>query len=370
MGLFALITRWLPKSRRREQRVSFAANPRAPRKLERRRVLDAAGAGVMVDAIIEDHPYVQVSDNLVPLEETSQPMMVGDPSEGLSPPLPDASLVAQFPSITLQLSSNEVFENDFVVLDVQITDSQPQVHTVQVDLGDGSPTRTFVLQPNVTRLFLLHQYKDDNPTGTSMDTNTIKATVTNSFGEMGSVSADVLVKNVAPQLESLSITNPIDENGTATLTGTYSDIGTLDTHKLDIDWNGDGSYDQTVSVTSGVFSVSHQYLDDNPTNTANDTFNVNVRLRDDDTGQDTGSVSLTVNNVAPKIDSLTITNPINENGTATLAGTYSDVGILDTHRLDIDWNGDGSYDQTVTVTGGTFSVSHQYLDDVPTEHAK
>ncbi|TWU24731.1 PKD domain-containing protein [Bythopirellula polymerisocia] len=366
MGLFALITRWLPKSRRREQRVSFTANPRAPRKLERRRVLDAAGAGVMLDALIEDHPYVQVDENLVLMEETSESTAVGEPSAGLSPPLPDASLVAQFPSISIQASSNEIFENEFVLFDIQISDSQPQIHTVQVDLGDGSPLRDFTLQPNVTRVFLLHQYLDDNPTGTSTDVNTITAKVTNSFGETGSELTDIVVNNVAPNLDSLSITSPINEYGIATLTGTYSDVGSLDTHQLDIDWNGDGTFDQTVNVTGGVFSVSHQYLDDNPTATPSDTFNVNVRLRDDDTGQVTGSVPLTVNNVAPQFQTLSLASPINENGTATVTGTYSDVGSFDTHQLDIDWNGDGTYDQTVTVTGGVFAVSHQYLDDDPT----
>ena len=133
------------------------------------------------------------------------------------------------------------------------------------------------------------------------------------------------------------------------LTGTYTDLGTQDTHELDIDWDGDGTFDQTVAVTGGTFTVTHQFLDDNPTGTASDTFNVNVRLRDDDGGVATESVPLTVKNVAPTITSLTITSPINENQTATLTGTYSDPGPLDTHELDIDWDGDGTFDQTVRL---------------------
>ena len=70
MGLFALLTRCVPFSRRRKQRVNFAANPRGPRKLERRRVLDAGGATVMFDAVMEDHPYVQVGVNLMHMDET------------------------------------------------------------------------------------------------------------------------------------------------------------------------------------------------------------------------------------------------------------------------------------------------------------
>lgn len=382
MGLFALITRWLPKSRRRDARVCFAANPRGPRKLERRRVLDAAGAGVMINAVIEDHPYVQVGDNLMLMEESDDAISVGDPTAGLSPPLPDALSVAEFPSVSIRLSSNEIFEDGFVLADLRITDSQPSPHLLQVDWGDGTRTQTFLLPPQIERVFLLHRYLDDNPTGTSADTNTFSATVTNLSGESGSATADVLVKNLAPQLNSLSITSPINENDTATLTGTYSDVGSLDTHELDIDWDGNGTYDQTVAVTGGAFSVTHQFLDDDPTGTPSDTSNVNVRLRDDDTGQATASIPLTVQNIAPTVE-LDPTTMISENEIATLSGSISDVGSLDTFTLEVDWGDPLSPDNTQTfhlattaltlVADGilwdpvtrTFSIEHQYLDDNP-----
>ena len=69
----------------------------------------------------------------------------------------------------------------------------------------------------------------------------------------------------------LTIRSPIDENGAAILTGTYTDVGTQDTHELDIDWDGDGVFDQTVVVTGGAFTVTRQFLDDNPTGTPSDT---------------------------------------------------------------------------------------------------
>ena len=175
----------------------------------------------------------------------------------------------------------------------------------------------------------------------------------------------VTVRNVAPSLSNLAITSPVIENGTATLTGSYTDLGTQDTHTLDIDWDGDGTFDQSVAVSGGSFSVSRQFLDDNPTGTASDTSNVNVRLRDDDGGQALAAVQITVQNANPVL----VLNPItaiDENGTAVLSGTYTDAGTLDTHTLDIDWDGDGTFDQTVAVSGGSFSVSRQFLDDNPT----
>ena len=135
------------------------------------------------------------------------------------------------------------------------------------------------------------------PTGTSSDTHSVNVQLREdgsqpallpAGSDTGSVS--LTVNNVEPEIVALSITGPIDEGGTATLSGTYTDVGTLDTHELDIDWNGDGSLRPDRHRHRRHFSVSHQYSDDNPTGTASDTFNVNVRLRDDDTGSDTGSV--------------------------------------------------------------------------------
>ncbi|QEG36790.1 hypothetical protein Pr1d_41260 [Bythopirellula goksoeyrii] len=366
MGLFALITRWLPESRRRKERVNFAVNPRGPRKLERRRVLDAAGAGVALDAIVEDQPYVQVGENLAFMVEPTDSNSTGDPTAGLSPPLPDASLVAQFPQVSLTLNSVEVFEDGLVQAEIRFTDSEPQPHLLHMDWGDGTTQTIPLPAASIERVVLVHRYLDDNPTGTSSDVNTVTATMTNSFGESGSASADILVKNIAPQFDSLSLSSPTNENGFATLAGTYSEVGSLDTHLLRIDWDGNGTFDQTVTVSGGTFSVSHQYLDDSPSGTASDTFNVIVSLQDDDLGQVTATLQQTVQNVAPRFDSLSITTPTNENGTAILTGTYSDPGSLDTHVLDIDWDGNGTYDQTISVSGGTFSVAHQYLDDVPT----
>ena len=208
-----------------------------------------------------------------------------------------------------------------------------------------------------------HQYLDDGPApgnGIASDTSTISVTVADDDTHSGSDTENVSVKNVAPEILSLSIVSPIHETESATLTGTYSDAGTKDAHWLDIDWNGDGFFEQTLAVSGGNFSISNQFNDDNPTGTASDTFNVNVRLRDDDAGVGTASASLTVNNVAPEILSLSINSPIQVGQTATLSGSFTDVGPQDTHQLDIDWDGDGTYDQTVAVANGSFAIAHTY----------
>src|SRR4029077_20329515 len=180
------------------------------------------------------------------------------------------------------------------------------------------------------------QFLDDNPTGTPSDTFAVHVRLRDDDTGFDDDQVSLTVKNVDPSIGTLTISSPINENDFATLQGTYGDIGTQDTHFLDIDWDGNGTFDQTVAVSGGAFSVSHQYLDDTPTGTSMDTFTVHVRLRDDDTGFDTDQVDLTVKNVDPSIDELKIVSPINENDVTTLKGSYSDVGTLDTHMLDID----------------------------------
>jgi hypothetical protein len=351
MGLFALLTRFLPRLTRRADKPQFSAAPLAPCRLERRRVFDGAAPGLMLEAIPDTQPFVQTGEFFTATDSAEQ--------EG------QVAALNGFPQATIRLRDAELFENQSTLAVIEIRDSSPMAHEVTIDWGDGSPLQVINAGPQQRDVLAVHQFRDDNPTATASDTYTVTATVKNTLGETVSTSATILVKNVAPKIDTLNLSTPVDENGTATLTGTYSDIGSLDTHQLDIDWNGDGTFDQTVAVTGGNFSITHQFFDDNPTGTTSDTFNVNVRLRDDDGGEAVATREVTVRNVAPSINNLAVSSPVLENGTATLTGSYTDAGTQDTHQLDIDWDGDGNYDQTVTVSGGNFSVTHQYLDDNP-----
>jgi|GEM_PF-1414408 len=351
MGLFALLARFVPHFSRRKDRPQFAAAPLAPHRLERRRVFDGAAAGVVLEAIPDVQPYVQTSESL----------LVSDEAVDQAQP---AAAIAGLPQTTIRLRSAEIFEDQSVLAVIDIVDSPPMAHQITIDWGDGSPLQVINVGPTVKQTLAVHKFLDDNPSGTSSDTYTVTATVTNTLGGSATSSTTILVKNIAPKIDSFLInSSTINENDSVTLTGTYSDPGTLDTHELDIDWDGDNLFDQTISVSGGTFSVTRQILDDDPTGTPSDTFNVKIRLRDDDGGVDTNSTMFTVSNLNPEFLSVTVTSPINENGVATLTGTYKDTGTLDTHELDIDWDGDGNFDETVIVSGGSFSVNRQFLDD-------
>jgi len=183
-----------------------------------------------------------------------------------------------------------------------------------------------------------------------------------------SSALDVTVRTVAPELEPLTLSaTSINENGEVTLTGTFTDPGTLDTHEVVIRW-GDGSPDTVLRLTGGErnFITKHHYLDDNPTGTPADTYTIGVTVTDDDKGAHSGSVDVTVNNVSPVITSFSNSAAtiglVAEAGTVTVSASFTDAGTLDTHQAVINW-GDGTI-ETVTVGqgsgSGTVSASHVY----------
>lgn len=287
------------------------------------------------------------------------------------------------PTIALSLSVASASENGSTTLSGTITDNG-LLDTFAINLVWGD-----ALSPNNTQLFnlgttvltesvnginwnpatgtfsLSHQYLDD-PLSAASDTYSIAMIVTD--GDTGSAtsSTTVEVTNVAPMLSELTAT-AIQENGTTIFSGKIADVGSLDTFTVAIDWNNDGIVDEThFNVGAGAFSYAHQYLDDSPTGSPVDNMPINVKVTDDDTGSVTGSTMIKVTNVVPVILTLSATS-VNENGTVVLSGTYGDLGTQDTHKLTINW-GEGSA-VTYAVIGGSFSFTHQYLDDNPTGSA-
>jgi len=125
-------------------------------------------------------------------------------------------------------------------------------------------------------------------------TRTIRAWIIDKDGGHNEYTTDIDVNNVDPMIDMLAITSPINVDGTATLSGTYSDAGMFDSHMLDVDWDGDNLIDQTVAVAGGTFSVDHVFA-------GSGTFNVNVFVRDDDGGSDTETIPVTVRIVNPLI---------------------------------------------------------------------
>jgi uncharacterized repeat protein (TIGR01451 family) len=273
------------------------------------------------------------------------------------------------PSID-NLSASDVNENSSTTLSGKIQD--PGVldsFSLNVDWGDGI-TNTYSLPAGTQAFTETHQYLDDNPTGTAQDNVPIAVTLQDDDTGSANASTTVTVHNVAPTLSNVSLTPTVDEGGTAILSGQIQDPGTLDTFSLSVDW-GDGSPDRySLPAGTTTFTETHQYLDDNPSGTAQDVIGVNVSVKDDDTGSASASPSITVRNVAPTLSNVGLTRAVDEGGTATLSGQIQDPGTQDTFNLTVDW-GDGSTD-TYNLPAGSnsFNETHKYIDDNPSGTAQ
>jgi len=228
--------------------------------------------------------------------------------------------------------------------------------------------------------------------------DTLTLTVTDPFGLSDSNDTTVTVVNVAPAIVELAATDS-DEMGITTLTGSFTDPGTADTHLVEVEW-GDNSFDLSyLDAGARDFEFTHQFVDDDPTATSADDYTIVVKVVDDDGGADTEVTTVTVTNVDPvvSIDSIadeltgqpisfTIDDKIVDPGAMDVVivgnglqaiGSYTDVGIRDLHYLPqppgadnpvIDW-GDGSSSSigvaasgadAIAAYGTTETASHTY----------
>ena len=175
----------------------------------------------------------------------------------------------------------------------------------------------------------------------------------------------VIVNNVAPVITSLTLSaTSISENDSVILNGSFTDAGALDNHTVVINW-GDSLSTTIGPLAPAVssFSASHQYLDDNPTNTAFDVNTISVTVIDKDFYSDSDNASATVNNVAPAITSVTgPSGPLPLGSSASVTATFTDVGSQDTHTCTFSWD-DGTLNTTVSASGmgnGSCTTSHTY----------
>src|SRR5690606_24466513 len=148
MGLFALLTRFLPRLASREQKPRLAYVPIVSQRLERRRVLDAAGAGLALEAIPDAQPFVQTA-SAASAEDT------GEQQE------PSAALQGG-PQVTIRLREAELFEDQSTIAVVRITDDFPLTHQVTIDWGDGSTPTVIDTRANQRDVLATHQFLDDS----------------------------------------------------------------------------------------------------------------------------------------------------------------------------------------------------------------
>ena len=178
------------------------------------------------------------------------------------------------------------------------------------------------------------------------------------------------IGNIAPEILSFEVDpSMIDENGETTLSISFSDPDASDIHRALIDW-GDG-HTEAAPVPAGARSItiSHRYLDDDPTETTVDPYTVSAAITDNADTTPSQSADLLVANLAPVIvdfasdasfgDLAMSGEPVH------VLGTYTDAGVLDTHEATVDW-GDGTSVESLTLVQGagfgSVSGSHAYAD--------
>lgn len=258
-----------------------------------------------------------------------------------------------------------ILENGSITLDGSFTDPGTlDTHSVDVDWGDGSMHGSASLAAGVlTFSGITHQYLNNRANDAPY---TVTVTVTDKDGGSGMGTTMVTVQNVAPTALMLNLAqSTINEGSSASLSGSFTDPGTLDAHTVTIDWN-DGSSNTVLNLAAGSLAIPatmHVYKDNLAMDAAR---NISVTVEDDGAVPATNTTAITVLNVAPGTPSANLAQGvINENDTASLSGSFTDPGVLDTHDVVITW-GDGNMD-TVNLAAGvlTYNKTHQYLDNKP-----
>jgi hypothetical protein len=203
---------------------------------------------------------------------------------------------------TLQASAPRASEGGEYGLAVEFGDTGAlDTHTVRIDWGDGTPATVQTLALGERRTAAFHVYVDDDPTGTPSDTYTATITVTDDDMGERSVTRDVIVDNVDPDvIYSVAPTDPDEGDQTPVVVGgLVADRGLRDTHVITVDWGagwGDARFEQVpVAPDTRLFRAERRFGDDG-------VFDVVVTVTDDDTGSSsTPATPVTVENVAPEL---------------------------------------------------------------------
>lgn len=177
--------------------------------------------------------------------------------------------------------------------------------------------------------------------------------IEDAFGETDSASVTITVNGVndAPTVSNDGDVT-IDEGQTATSSGLWSDVDASDVVTLsastgDVSRNADGTWDWSFNSADGP--------DESQT--------VVITADDGQGGVTTTSFELTVNNVAPTVDSVSSTNSdvdnASEDGSVSVSGSLSDPG-LDTHTVTVNWGDGTSENVSVDQTADSFAGVHDY----------
>jgi hypothetical protein len=185
--------------------------------------------------------------------------------------------------------------------------------------------------------------------------STVSVTVNDGDANSLPGTLDVTINNVAPTVTfDTLLDTDFDEGQTGTFTFNIFDPGdddiVLGSVTVDCD-SPDGTY---VALSKGVtnvdaFNDSGTFQCLFPDGDASATLSASATDGDDPGAADT--LDVTINNVAPTVDSVGTAARADCEAETTLSGiSFSDPGLVDTWSVSVDW-GDGSSDTTFSASG-------------------
>ena len=272
-------------------------------------------------------------------------------------------------------STLTVLEGAPLVIDGSFLDSGlPDVHTVRLIWGDGTSTQ-LTLSPGLRSFNNLpefsHVYKNDSADGPIL--LTLELLDDDQPAQPVQVTWNVQISDVAP---SGVVVNPVPasvgEMQLVRITGNFTDPGTADAHEVRVIW-GDGTPDSVLNLDPGVRSfnsaaLEHRYENNQPGNTA---WPVQVVITDRKLSSAfaSGTTSVTVNNLAPEIGTLTVkredgtSGPISEGDLVIVTGSFTDPSPLDRHEVTIAWGDGRTTKAAVNALDRSFTASYRYRDN-------
>ncbi|MHC4984571.1 MAG: PKD domain-containing protein, partial [Planctomycetota bacterium] len=137
--------------------------------------------------------------------------------------------------------------------------------------------------------------------------------------------------------------DPVYKNAATTLSGSFTDPGTLDLHEVTIDW-GDGTPITTLNLPVGdrTFDAAHTFASTGAG--PQDVYTVTVTVTDDDTGDDVETTTVTVVN-GVLIDGFSAGDAAVDLDDGEILEQDTDTGLppADTHggvrHIQADWQG-------------------------------
>jgi hypothetical protein len=208
--------------------------------------------------------------------------------------------VAPKPTSLTVLSQGPLVEASRSEFAFTFDDPGPDQHRARVEFGDGRAQDINFIRAGERTVRVAHIYRDDNPTGTPFDVYNVRVTVFDDDHGASSAVFPVTVHNVAPHGLGVDVVDQdrdgmVEEREPVTLRLTWSDAGTLDNHRINVDW-GDSSPATAVSAPIGRRSADLQHVFGD-----NGTFQVQVTVTDDDGQSVSTAVQITVGNVDPHV---------------------------------------------------------------------